>query len=305
MSPDRPRHGRGRRLLLALAPLLAVSLPPPAEADIYTWVDDRGVQNFVDDQAAIPGRFRGRARLLIVSSPPQPARTTPAPLEEPVRSEPVEGPARREEQTPVTQGALAVALAERLGLTARPTPLQAAIALLERGISPPAGWMLEDAIDPRWMADVGHAVLAASASGQILYPPEAAGRILESVAADAGIAVVTLVPPPPPPQPPAIEIQPTAIIVETVFVPGIHPLHGPLVHHPHFHTRAFGRFSKDRSAGPARLHGPSVPHGEAASGKGVAVQPTGGRSVHGGRGQRSIGGRCASGIVGRSVQLCP
>ena len=305
MSPDRPRHGRGRRLLLALAPLLAVSLPPPAEADIYTWVDDRGVQHFVDDQAVIPGQFRGRARLLIVSSPPQPARTTPAPLEEPARPEPVEGPARREEQTPVTQGVLAVALAERLGLTARPTPLQAAIALLERGISPPAGWMLEDAIDPRWMADVGHAVLAASASGQILYPPEAAGRILESVAADAGIAVVTLVPPPPPPQPPAIEIQPTAIIVETVFVPGIHPLHGPLVHHPHFHTRAFGRFSKDRSAGPARLHGPSVPHGEAASGKGVAVQPTGGRSVHGGRGQRSIGGRCASGIMGRSVQICP
>jgi len=295
MSSDRPRHGRGRRLLLALAPLLAVSLSPSAEADIYTWVDDRGVQNFVDDQAAIPGRFRGRARLLIVSSPPPP-RTTPVPLEE---------RARPEEQTPVTQGALAVALAERLGLATRPTPLQAAIALLERGISPPAGWMLEDAIDPRWMADVGHVVLAASASGQILYPPEAAGRILESVAADAGIAVVTLVPPPPPPQPPAIEIQPTAIIVETVFVPSFHPHHGPLVHHPHFHTRAFGRFSKDRSSGPARLHGPSVPHGEAASGKGVAVQPTGGRSVHSGRGQRSIGGRCASGIMGRSVQICP
>ncbi|MGH7371376.1 MAG: DUF4124 domain-containing protein, partial [Candidatus Methylomirabilales bacterium] len=156
-----------RRLLWVLC--LALVFPAAAWADLYTWVDDRGVQNIVDDPALIPERFRRQARVFVASSASRGTESIRAAIGPPSREDSPLPPAVSPSAAPPaseTQGSVAVALAERLALAHRPTPLQAANALLERGILPPAGWMLDEPIDPWWMADLARSLLAASSAGR-------------------------------------------------------------------------------------------------------------------------------------------
>jgi hypothetical protein len=166
-----------------------------------------------------------------------------------------------------TQGSVAVALAERLALVhpavspstgLRVEPLQAANALLERGIVPPAGWMLDDPITPEWMVDLARSLLEASSAGRLLQTPETALRTTEAVAAERGVAMVAFEVPAPP-QPQAIVAQPDALIVETVFVPAFPLHHRSFFHQPHFRKKSF----KDRSVFERRIpknHGPGQSH---------------------------------------------
>ena len=54
--------------MLAFSLSLEPIIPSPAWADLYTWVDDRGVHNIVDNPTLIPERFRRQARLFMTSS---------------------------------------------------------------------------------------------------------------------------------------------------------------------------------------------------------------------------------------------
>jgi len=307
--------------MLAFGLSLEPIIPSPAWADLYTWVDDRGVQNIVDDPTLIPERFRRQARLFVTSSASRGTESMRAAVVPPSRED-SPAPAASE-----TQGSVAVALAERLALVHRPTPLQAVNALLERGILPPAGWMLDEAIDPGWMADLARSLLAASSAGRLLQTPETALRTLEGVAAERGIAVVVFEPPPPP-QPQVIVTQPAAVIVETVFVPAF-PLHtGHLVHHPHFgkrfftdHPHRWQHFPKNHGPGQHHHHPlnlrPRHPairfDGAHRGGKIAGFPPVGSHSVQSGstvlttsgREKRSGATRCASSSIGRSVRICP
>jgi len=298
------RQAWSQRLLWILSLCLGLISPAAVWADIYGWVDERGVQNFVDDATYIPDRFRGQVRRITVSKPPSATQTSPVSKAEPQSSREV-GPA----PAPYTQGSVAVALAERLALAHRPTPLQAVNALLERGILPPAGWMLDEPIDPGWIADLARSLLAASSAGRLLQTPETALQALEGVAAERGIALVAFEAPPPP-QPQVIVTQPAAVIVETVFVPAF-PLHTHhLVHHPHFgkrfftdHPHLWQHFPKNHGAGqhhPMDLR-PRHPTG----GKIAGFPPVGSHSVQSGREKRSGATRCASSSIGRSVRICP
>jgi hypothetical protein len=307
--------------------------PAAVWADLYGWVDDRGVQNIVDDPALIPERFRRQARLFVASSASRGTESIRAAIAPPSRED-SPAPAASE-----TQGSVAVALAERLAFAPngtveppavstvepRPTPLQAVNALLERGILPPAGWMLDEPIDPGWMADLARSLLKASSAGRLLQTPESALRTLEGVAAERGIAVVAFEPPPPP-QPQVIVTQPAAVIVETVFVPAF-PLHtGHLVHHPHFGRRFFTdpphlweHFPKNHGAG--QHHPMDLRPRHPARGKIAGFPPVGSHSVQagstgacpelveglttGGREKRSGATRCSSSSIGRSVRICP
>ncbi|HET7853263.1 MAG TPA: hypothetical protein VFM04_02245, partial [Candidatus Methylomirabilis sp.] len=250
MAALRQGQAWSQRLLWVLGLCLGLISPAEVCADIYGWVDERGVQNFVDDPTTIPDRFRGQARRMTVSNPPSATQTSRMSKSEPQ-------PSREVERAPphYTQGSVAVALAERLALAHPATPLQAVNALLERGILPPAGWMLDEPIDPGWMADLARSLLDATSAGRLLQTPEAALETLEGVAAERGIALVAFEAPPPP-QPQVIVTQPAAVIVETVFVPAF-PLHTHhLVHDPHFgkkffrdHTHLEHRFPKNHGAG--------------------------------------------------------
>ena len=329
MAPSRQRQAWSHRLLWVLSLCLALVSPAAVWADLYTWVDDRGVQNIVDDPTLIPERFRRQARLFVTSSASRGTESMRAAVVPPSRED-SPAPAASE-----TQGSVAVALAERLALVhpavssvePRPTPLQAVNALLERGILPPAGWMLDEPIDPGWMADLARSLLAASSAGRLLQTPESALRTLEGVAAERGIAVVAFEPPPPP-QPQVIVTQPAAVIVETVFVPAF-PLHtGHLVHHPHFgkrfftdHPHLWQHFPKNHGAGQHHHHplnlrpGPPAIRFDGAhrGGKIAEFPPVGSHSVQsgstvlttGGREKRSGATRCASSSIGRSVRICP
>ena len=304
MAPSRQGQAWSHRLLWVLSLCLALVSPAAVWADLYTWVDDRGVQNIVDDPTLIPERFRRQARLFMTSSA---SRGTESPSTGSGQGPSVERPPSE------SQGSVAVALAERLALAhpavssvePRPTPLQAVNALLERGILPPAGWMLDEPIDPGWMADLARSLLAASSAGRLLQTPETALRTLEGVAAERGIAVVVFEPPPPP-QPQVIVTQPAAVIVETVFVPAF-PLHtGHLVHHPHFGKRFF-------TDHPHHHHPLNLRPRHPAIGKIAEFPPVGSHSVQsgstvlttGGREKRSGATRCTSSSIGRSVRICP
>jgi len=285
--------------------------PAAVWADIYTWVDDRGVQNIVDNPALIPERFRRQARLFMVSSASRGTESMRAAIAPPLREDSPLPPAVStvEPAASETQGGVAVALAERLALAHRPTPLQAVNALLERGILPPAGWMLDEPIDPGWMADLARSLLAASLAGRLLQTPETALRTLEGVAAERGIAVVVFEPPPPP-QPQVIVTQPAAVIVETVFVPALPLHHGSFFHHPLFRKKSFKdhphfqhRFPKNHGAG---LHHPmDLRPRHPAIGKIAEFPPVRSHSVQSGREKRSGATRCASSSIGRSVRICP
>ena len=323
MAPSRQGQAWSHRLLWVLSLCLALVSPAAVWADLYTWVDDRGVQNIVDDPTLIPERFRRQARLFMTSSA---SRGTESPstgsgqgpsVERPAVSPSTgSGPSSVEPAASESQGSVAVALAERLALAhpavssvePRPTPLQAVNALLERGILPPAGWMLDEPIDPGWMADLARSLLAASLAGRLPQTPESALRTLEGVAAERGIAVVVFEPPPPP-QPQVIVTQPAAVIVETVFVPAFPLHHGSLFHHPHFEHR----FPKDHGAGqhhhhPLNLHprAPAIRFDGAHRGGKIAGFPhVGSHSVQSGREKRSGATRCASSSMGHSVRICP
>lgn len=324
-----------QRLLWVLSLCVALIFPAAVWADIYTWVDERGVQNFVDDPTYIPDRFRGQARLLTISEPPRQTDTTRGRIEEgppsrekrplpPAVSPSVlssvskdSGPSRTveppavssvEPPAPDNQGTVAVALAERLAVAYRPTPLQAASALLERGILPRAGWMLDEPIDPGWMADLARSLLAASATGQILQTPETALRTLEGVAAERGIALVA-VEPPPPPQPQVIVTQPGAVFVERVFV-------GHFFHHPHFRKEVFKdrphlkhHFSKDGStvltAGGHQHHPVGVHPRHAAIGKIAGPPHVGSHRVHAGQTHQWKASGCTSGMSHHPERRCP
>ncbi len=339
VAPSRQGQAWSHRLLWVLSLCLGLVFPTTVWADLYGWVDDRGVHNIVDDPALIPERFRGQVRRVTVSKAPNAPQTSPLPNADP--------PSVREvEPTPAphTQGSVAVALAERLALAHRPTPLQAANALLERGILPPASWMLDEPIDPWWMADLARSLLAASSTGRILQTPETALQTLEGVAAERGIALVA-VEPPAPPEPQVIVTQPVALIVETVFVPAFPLHHGSLFHHPHFRKKSFKahphfehRFPKDHGAGqhhhhPLNLHPrhTAIRFGGAHHGRfdgahhrgkiagfphvgshSVQSRSTGASTVGsaeplttGGREKRSGPTRCASSGMGHSVRICP
>jgi len=325
VAPSRQGQAWSHRLLWVLSLCLALVSPAAVWADLYTWVDDRGVQNIVDDPTLIPERFRRQARLFMTSSA---SRGTESPSTSsgqapstglPRAESRGSGPSSVEPPPSETQGSVAVALAERLALAHRPTPLQAVNALLERGILPPAGWMLDEPIDPGWMADLARSLLAASSAGRLLQTPESALRTLEGVAAERGIAVVAFEPPPPP-QPQVIVTQPAAVIVETVFVPAF-PLHtGHLVHHPHFgkrfftdHPHLWQHFPKNHGAGQHHHHplnlrpGPPAIRFDGAhrGGKIAEFPPVGSHSVQSGREKRSGATRCASSSIGRSVRICP
>jgi|AMWB02.1.fsa_nt_gi DNA repair exonuclease SbcCD ATPase subunit len=52
--------------------LLILSFSVPASAEIYKWVDDKGVINFTDNRDAIPAKYRKKA-LQISSEKPKPS----------------------------------------------------------------------------------------------------------------------------------------------------------------------------------------------------------------------------------------
>lgn len=311
MAPSRHGQAWPHRLLWVLSLCLGLVFPAAAWADLYGWVDDRGVHNIVDDPSLIPDRFRGQVRRVTVSKVLNAPETSPPPNADPPSVREVEPP-----PAPYTQGSVAVALAERLALAHRPTPLQAANALLERGILPPASWMLDEPIDPLWMADLARSLLAASTTGRILQTPETALQTLEGVAAERGIALVT-VEPPPPPEPPVIVTQPVALIVETVFVPAFPLHHGSFFHHPHFrkksfkdHTHLQHRFPKNHGRHhhhPLNLHPRHTAVGKVAGFPHVGSRNVQSRSTvltTGGREKRSGATRCASSSMGHSVRIC-
>jgi hypothetical protein len=220
---NRRQQARGRRLLLALGTVIVgVIRSSPVGAEIYTWVDDRGVQNFVDGSALIPEPYRGQARLIVF--PPPSLAPEPPPAR---RHEASTG--RGTEPPPGQQATLAVTLAERLGLAFRPTPLEAATVLLERGILPPAGWILDDGVDPRSLGHLARTLLDASARGEIPQDAETVLRVLETAAAAVGVALITLESPEPSP-PPVVAVPPPVVIVEQVVVP-VFPLRGARLPH--------------------------------------------------------------------------
>ena len=220
------------RLVLLVLGLSVAALPSPAWPDVYTWVDERGIQHFVGDAGDIPERVRGRARLFIGSTGSGKGEPAPAPPEVPLAS-PERMPAS---PAPMDQDAFAVSLAEKLGLANRPTPPEAAAVLAQRRILPPGGWILGGAISPGWLADLARSLLAASSAGMIPYAPEEAFGILEALAAEAGVALVAIEPPPPP-RPPAAEAPAQAVILESVVVPAFRFHHGRFFPHRHFRKR--------------------------------------------------------------------
>jgi len=220
------------RLVLLVLGLSVAALPSPAWPDVYTWVDERGIQHFVGDAGDIPERVRGRASLFIGSTGPGMRETVPAPPQVPLGS-PGRMPAP---PAPVDQDAFAVSLAERLGLANRPTLPEAAAVLAERGIVPAGGWLLGGAITPEWMADLARSLLAASSTGMIPYGPGEAFGILEELAAEVGVALVAIEPPLPP-RPPAVEVPSRAVVFESVIVPAFGFRHGRVFPHRHFRKR--------------------------------------------------------------------
>ena len=52
--------------------LLILSFSLPASAEIYKWVDDKGVINFTDNRDAIPAKYRKKA-VQVSSEKPKPS----------------------------------------------------------------------------------------------------------------------------------------------------------------------------------------------------------------------------------------
>lgn len=207
-------------------------LPTRAWADVYTWVDERGIQHFVGDAGDIPERVRARARLFIGSTGSGKGEPAPALPEVPLASP--EG--RPAPPAPMDQDAFAVSLAERLGLAYLPTAREAATVLAQRGILPPGGWLLGGAISPGWLADLARSLLAASSAGLIPYAPGEALGILEELAAEAGVALVAIEPPPPS-RLPVVEVPAQGVILESVVVPAFRFHHGRFFPHRHLRKR--------------------------------------------------------------------
>ena len=248
-------------------------LPTRAWADVYTWVDERGIQHFVGDAGDIPERVRGRARLFIGSTGSGKGESAPAPPEVPLAS-PERMPAP---PAPMDQSAFAVSLAEKLGLANRPTPPEAAAVLAQRGILTPGGWLLGGAITPEWLADLARSLLAASSAGMIPYAPEEAFGIMEALAAEVGVALVAIEPPPPS-RPPTAEAPAQAVILESVVVPAFRFHHGRFFPHRHFRKRVL----TDR--------GERRPHRRPATvSRGQRVEDTSGRFQRLGNGFHRLG----------------
>lgn len=227
----RRRSAWGRSVLLACG-LSSLLLPAPAWTDVYTWMDERGVQHFVGDAGDIPEGVRARARLFIGSAGSGKGEPAPAlpkvPLASPQR---ISAPS-----APMDQDTFAVSLAERLGLAYLPTPPEAAAVLAERGIVPPGGWLLGGAITPEWLAGLARSLLATSSAGMIPYAPGEAFGILEELAAEVGVALVAIEPPPPP-RPPVVEVPTQGVILESVVVPAFGFHHGRVIPHRHLRKR--------------------------------------------------------------------
>jgi len=237
------------RLVLLVLGLSVAALPSPAWPDVYTWVDERGIQHFVGDAGDIPERVRGRARLFIGSTGSGKGEPAPAPPELPLASP--EG--RPAPPAPMDQNAFAVSLAERLGLAYLPTAPEAATVLAQRGILPPGGWLLGGAISPGWLADLARSLLAASSTGLIPYGPGEAFGIMEALAAEVGVALVPIKPPLPP-RPLVVEVPAQGVILESVVVPAFRLRHGRVFPHRHLRKRVLtDPGQRHAQRGPATL----------------------------------------------------
>ncbi|KAB0668440.1 DUF4124 domain-containing protein [Oryzomonas sagensis] len=85
-----------KRLLVVMALMLASS----AQADVYKWIDGRGVAHYTNKEYEIPARYKARAKPLHIEAVQAGApATSPAP---PQQAAPAQPPAQPPDKQPVS-----------------------------------------------------------------------------------------------------------------------------------------------------------------------------------------------------------
>jgi hypothetical protein len=173
--------------------ILSLSSALPAQATIYSWQDENGVQIFTDDPSAPPKD--AKVEVWDPSSVRSVSSITPP---ETLSSEPSSAPPEGIQQVSsrvVTEGEFAVQLATELGLSKTTDPKEAAELLTRVRIAPPLGrWELDESVTPDLTVRLRALTVAATDEGWLSLTPEEALLAFDTAAALAGVAIPTAPP---------------------------------------------------------------------------------------------------------------
>lgn len=172
--------------------LTSTAFAVPVHAEIYRWVDARGVVHLDDTLTNVPEDARPDAKVFQ-------ARQAPAPP-------PATGP---------VQAAFANGVARELGLIASET--QDAVSVLHLvGIYPSAGWNPSAALTPAVVDEVTRSARAAARAHRLPQGEVSAEAAVLRVASGLGVAgpppTAVAEVPPPPPEPPTFVVAPNITV---------------------------------------------------------------------------------------------
>ncbi len=170
--------------------LTGLGYPAEARADLYRWIDARGVIHVVDESVEIPEIYQNQVQ--IYRSFSSDLASSPAPIT----------PSRN--YSAHSQGAFAQKIALDFGLITDGS-IDALGPLNGAGIQPAGGWKVSRALDPDSVDQLAAAVRRAAATRRLALSADGAEAIIRQAAID-------FLPPPPPE--PVVQAKPDVVIVE-------------------------------------------------------------------------------------------
>jgi len=168
--------------LILIVSFLAVA--SPAWAIIYKWTDQGGTINFTDTYDRVPPGYRDSVEQISVpkSQTPFPSRTSVEKTPANAGSKEIAIPSASVTQTSISEGNLAIKLAEAFKLGEAENEAEAESVLAAAGIVPKHGWIADYPVAPGIVGELQDSVGVAVDSGKLSLNKDEALKTLENLA---------------------------------------------------------------------------------------------------------------------------
>jgi hypothetical protein len=171
--------------------LISFIFASSASAAIYTWVDEKGVTNFVDDYSKIPSAYRNKAEKVSIpkTAPLTPSQTPPGKIISSVQSGETVTQPPPIAQSLIREGDFAMKLAQVLKIGSPKGEAEAESILATPGIMPENGWIADYPVTPDIVGELQNAAGSAVDSGKLKMNRDEAAKAVQNLATQQGLPV--------------------------------------------------------------------------------------------------------------------
>ncbi len=171
--------------------LFMLILASSVSADVYKWVDERGVVNFTDDYSQVPSVYQDKVEKVSIpkSRPSTPSEGPPGKM---ALGASVGDTARKAPaiaQTLIREGDFAIRLVEALKMGRAENEVEAENMLASSGIMPRDGWIADYPVTPDIIGELQSAIGLAVDSGDLKMKKNEAIMALQDLVVQQGLPV--------------------------------------------------------------------------------------------------------------------